>query len=141
MDSTVKCKKCGRVLKNPLSVALGMGQKCAGVSLQRQRFRAGARQSSGRAYNAVGAGGMQIPLLPSQPPEKKISRKDIVRRQREERRRLFEQRQSFQCGRLVHSKTPLMYEPVGEKDWKDSLSGRVISHEYLQDYLRRYRFI
>ena len=141
MESTVKCKKCGRVLKNPLSVALGMGQKCAGVSLQRQRFHASARQSSGRAFNAVGAGGLQIPLLPSQPPEKKISRKEMVRRKREERRRLFEQRQSFQCGRLVRSKTPLMYEPVGDKEWKDSMSGKVIPQEQLQAYLIRYRFI
>jgi len=76
-----------------------------------------------------------------QPREKRISRKELARRHREERRRLFEQRQSFQCGRLLRTKTPLMYEPVGDKEWKDSVSGRVMSHEHLQDYLRRYRFI
>lgn len=141
MEATVKCKKCGRALKNPLSVAMGMGPKCAGVSAQGQKVHISVRRSSGKSYNSIGAGAAQIPLMPLQPPEKKNSRKEVVRRLREERRRLFEQRQSFQCGRLLRTKTPLMYEPVGEKEWKDSLSGRVISHEHLQDYLSRYRFI
>ncbi len=141
MEGTVKCKKCGRVLKNPLSVAMGMGPKCAGISAQGQKFHISIRRSSGKSYNPAGAGAVQIPLMPSQPPNKKISRKEVVRRQREERRRLFEQRQSFQCGRFVRSKKPLMYEPVGEKEWKDSLSGKVISQEQLQAYLMRYQFI
>lgn len=143
METAVKCKKCGRVLKSPLSIAIGMGPKCAGVPPTKgKRLRISIRRSSGKIYNAVGAvGGTQIPLMLSQPPEKKLSRKELARRQREERRRLFEQRQSFQCGMLVRNKTPLMYEPVGEKDWKDNLSGKVMSQEQLQAYLMRYRFI
>ena len=142
MEATVKCKKCGRVLKNPLSVAMGMGPKCAGVSLTKgQRLHIGVRRSSGKAYNAIGTAGTQIPLILSQPPKKKLSRKEIVRQQREERRWLFEQRQSFQCGRLAHTKMPLIYEPVGEKEWKDNLGGRVMSQEQLQAYLMRFRFI
>ena len=65
----------------------------------------------------------------------------MARRQREERWHLFEQRQPFQCGILTRGKTLLVYEPTGEKNWKEKGSGRVISHEHLQDYLRRYRFI
>jgi hypothetical protein len=142
MEATAKCKKCGRALKNPLSVALGMGPKCAGVaSSQGQRFHIGIQRSSGKVYNAVGAGGQQMPLLSFHPPEKKISRKERARRQREERRRLFDEHRSFQCGTMVRSKTPLMYEPVGDKEWKDSVSGRVMSQEQLQAYLRRHRFI
>ena len=141
MEVTVKCKKCGRALKNPLSVAMGMGPKCAGISAQGQKFHISIRRSSGKSYNPAGVGAVQIPLMPSQPSEKRISRKELARRHREERRRLFEQRQSFQCGRLLRTKTPLMYEPVGDKEWKDSVSGKVMSHEYLQGYLIRYRFI
>jgi hypothetical protein len=120
---------------------MGMGLKCAGIFAQGQKFHTNIRRNSGNRYNLVGTSVAQIPLIPSQPPEKRLSRKEMARRQREERRRLFEQRQSFQCGRLVRSKTPLLYEPVGEREWKDSVHGRVISHEYLQKYLRRYRFI
>lgn len=142
METAVKCKKCGRVLKSPLSIAMGMGPKCTGVSLTKgKRLNIGIRRSSGKIYNAVGSGSSQMPMLISQTREKKLSRKEQACRQREERRRLFEQRQSFQCGMLVRSKTPLMYEPIGEKDWKDNLSGRVMSQEQLQAYLLRYRFI
>lgn len=142
METTVKCKKCGRVLKSQLSIAMGMGPKCAGVSLTAEKkLNIGIRRSSGKIYNAVGAGSAQMPLMFSKMPEKKLSRKEKAHRLREERRRLFEQRQSFQCGRLVHSQTLLMYEPVGERDWKDSLSGRIIPQEQLQAYLMRYRFI
>ena len=103
METAVKCKKCGRVLKSPLSIAMGMGPKCAGVLPSKgKRVNIGIRRSSGRIYNAVGAShsGSQIPLMLSQAPEKKLSRKEQARRQREERRRLFEERCSFQCGIL-----------------------------------------
>ena len=142
MERTVKCKKCGRVLKSPLSIAMGMGPKCAGVSsAQGCRIHIGIRRSSGKSYQAVGMGGMQSLLISPEHAERKLSKKELSRRRRDERRRLFEQRQPFQCGILTRGKTPLIYEPTGEKEWKDKVSGRVISHEHLQDYLRRYRFI
>lgn len=142
METAVTCKKCGRVLKSPLSIAMGIGPKCAGVSLTgRKKLNIGLRRSSGRVYNAVGSGSSQMPMMISPTPEKKLSRKEQARRQREERRRLFEGRQSFQCGKLVRSKTPLVYEPVGEKEWKDNLSGKVLTQEQLQAYLMRYQFI
>ena len=34
MEKNPRCKKCGRLLKSPLSIASGMGPKCAGVSLR-----------------------------------------------------------------------------------------------------------
>ena len=142
METAVKCKKCGRVLKSPLSIAMGMGPKCAGMTLTgKKKMNIGLQRRLGRIYNAVGSASSQIPMMISQKLEKKLSRKEQARRQREERRRLFEERRSFQCGTLVSSKTPLMYEPVDERDWKDSLSGRVLSQEQLQAYLMRYRFI
>ncbi len=142
METAVKCKKCGRVLKSQLSIAMGMGPKCAGVSLTAgKKLKIGIRHSASRTYNAVSVGRAQIPLMPAHTTERKLSRKEQARRQREQRQHLFEERRSFQCGTLVSSRTPLMYEPVGEKDWKDSLSGKVISQDQLQAYLIRYRFI
>ena len=142
MKGKPKCKKCGRVLKSPLSIALGMGPKCAGISLAKgQGVRVVNRRSSGVAYNGTGTGNVQTSLIPSSKPEKKVSKRELVRKQRSERRRLFEQRQSFQCGFLVGGKTPLIYEPAGEKEWKDKANGKIMSHERLQDYLTRYRFI
>lgn len=138
METTVKCWKCGRVLKNHLSIAMGMGPKCAGVSMTAgKKLRAGNRRQVGKGYNAMGISHSQIPLILSQVPENQPSRRDMVRQQREERRRLFHERHTFQCGILTRAKTPLMYEPVGEKDWKDNLSGKVISQEQLQAYLIR----
>ncbi len=143
METIVKCKKCGRALKSPLSIAMGMGPKCAGVSLTgRKKLNIGLRRSSGRIYNVVESGSSQMPMMISQTAlEKQLSRKEQARRQREERKRLFEERCSFQCGTLVRSKMQLTYEPVGEQEWRDSLSGKVLSQEQLHAYLARYRFI
>jgi len=30
--SQIRCKKCGRPLTNPISIAMGMGPECAGIS-------------------------------------------------------------------------------------------------------------
>ena len=34
--SQVRCKKCGRPLTNPISIAMGMGPECAGISTSRR---------------------------------------------------------------------------------------------------------
>ncbi len=54
---------------------------------------------------------------------------------------MFEMRDVFQCGLLLPQRKPLVYEPLEDGNWKESPSGRIISHERLQNYLRRYRFI
>jgi len=72
---------------------------------------------------------------------KPASKKELYRRRREERRRSFETRQPFQCGLLLPKKLSLVYEPLEDGNWKENPSGRVISHERLQQYLTKYRFI
>ena len=143
METTVKCRKCGRVLKNPASIAMGMGSKCAGVSAgSGGRFRLKIRRSAGKTYAPVGgSAGAQMPLISTEREGKKLSRKEIARQKREERRRLFLERHAFQCGILTRAKTPLIYEPVGEKDWKDNLSGKIVSQEQLQAHLMCSRLI
>lgn len=142
MEQVSRCKKCGRLLKSPTSIARGMGPKCAGISSARGRsIHIGVRRRLGKAYQSAGAGTLQMPLISSEPPIKKGSRRELARRRKEERRRLFESRQPFGCGMLSGRKIPLMYEPSGESEWQESASGRLISHERLQAYLKRYRFI
>lgn len=136
METTVKCRKCGRVLKNLASIAMGMGPKCAGVSAgSGGRFHLKISRSAGKAYTPVGGkAGEQMPLIPTEREGKKLSRKEIARQKREERRRAIEQRRPFQCGRTGSTRTPLIYEPMGEKEWRDGLSGRLISQEKLQAF-------
>jgi hypothetical protein len=54
---------------------------------------------------------------------------------------MFEMREAFQCGLLLPQRKPLVYVPLKDGNWMENPSGRVISHERLQEYLRRYRFI
>lgn len=127
MEQKSRCKKCGRILKSPISIARGMGPKCAGLSLTKGRsIHIGVRRRLGRAYQSVRAGSIQIPLMPGELPAKRVSHLELARRRREERRRLFESRQPFQCGMLSGRKTPLGYEPSGESEWQESASGRLI---------------
>lgn len=80
-------------------------------------------------------------LFPGEPSVKPLSKKEMYRRRKEERRRSFETRQPFQCGLLLPKKMPLVYEPLEDGSWKENPSGRVIPHERLQQYLTKYRFI
>lgn len=59
-----RCKKCGRPLSSPDSIARGMGPECAGISSSRGksvRVRTGNRCST--VYNALGASHTAVPLL------------------------------------------------------------------------------
>jgi hypothetical protein len=119
-----------------------MGSKCAGMTATSGKgVRPKVRRSTGRAYPSVGMSIGQSLLFPSEPLVKPLSKKEIHRKRKEERRRSFETRQPFQCGLLMPKRKPLVYEPLGDGNWQESPSGRVISHERLQEYLRKYQFI
>ena len=142
MEENPRCKKCKRVLKSPISIARGMGPKCAGVSATGGRsVRARNKRGSGIAYQGVGSDHTQALLFPGELPTKRLSKKELYRRQREERRHSFEMRVPFQCGMLLPKRKPLVYMPLDDGTWKENLSGRIISHERLQEYLKRYCFI
>jgi hypothetical protein len=142
MEKQPGCKKCGRLLKSPMSIARGMGPKCAGVTATSGKsVHARIKQSSGKAYFSVVSNHVQSPLFPNDLPKKRLSKREVYRRRREERRRLFETRESFQCGVLLPKRKPLVYIPLEDGTWKENPTGRVISHERLQEYLTHYRFI
>ena len=128
MEGIPKCKKCGRLLKSPASIARRMGPKCAGVSGGRRRVKMRTGRQSGSAYGLGVSGGIQTTLPTEVTTPKRLSKRELAKRNREDRRRLFEGRQSFQCGLLLPER-------------KDSTSGSIISHERLQNYLKQYQFI
>ena len=136
-----RCKKCGRVLSDPVSIARGMGPTCAGVSGGGRKLKPRFRKRSGIPYNAGATGSMQVTLPIGDTTPKRLSKRVLAKQNREERRRLFDERLPFQCGLLLPERKPIIYTPTEDGGWKDSTNGRVIPHEKLQSYLRRYQFI
>jgi hypothetical protein len=137
-----RCKKCGRRLKSPLSVAQGMGPKCAGISsTSRRSVRVQTKISSSVAYSDRTPVHVQVPLITGELPRNQLSMRELIRRRKDERRRLFETRLPFQCGLVLPARKPLVYIPLDDGSWQENHSGKVISHERLQQYLVKYRFI
>ena len=50
----VRCKVCGKPLRDPMSIARGMGPKCAGVSNSGKSFRSPVRATRERRYISAG---------------------------------------------------------------------------------------
>jgi hypothetical protein len=142
MEKQPRCKKCGRRLKSPLSIAIGMGPKCAGItSASGRSVRVQSKPSSRTAYSDKTLVQVQAPLFTGELPKKPLNKKELFRRRREERRQLFETRMPFHCGLVLPARKPLVYTPLEDGSWQENYSGRVISHERLQQYLVRFRFI
>ena len=142
MEKQPRCKKCGRRLKSPLSIAIGMGPKCTGIkSASGRSVHVQRKPSSCTAYSDKKLVQMQAPLFTGEFQKKRLSKRELFRRRREERRRLFETRLPFQCGLVMPARKPLVYTPLDDGSWREDYSGRVISHERLQQYLVRFRFI
>ncbi len=142
MEKQPRCKKCGRRLKSPLSIAIGMGPKCAGIkSTSARSVRVRSKPSARTTYTDKSLAQMQVPLFTGELPKKGLSKRELFRKRREERRRLFEKRLPFQCGLVLPTRKPLIYIPLENGSWLEDYSVRVISHERLQQYLTKYRFI
>jgi len=142
MEEQARCKKCGRILKAPASIAREMGSTCAGtMPTARKSFSLRIRRGSAKPYSATGPGRIQNAAFPGDLSNKPVSKREIFRKVRDERRKLFEERRPFQCGVLTRTHTPLIYVPLGDSGWKEDHSGRVIPHEKLQAYLKRFSLI
>jgi hypothetical protein len=142
MEKQARCKKCGRRLKSPLSIAIGMGSKCAGLkSTTGRSVRVQNKPTSPTSYSDKTLIQVQASLFFGDLPKKRLSKRELFCRRREECRRLFETRLPFQCGLVLPTKKPLVYTPLEDGSWRENPSGRVISNERLQQYLVRFRFI
>ena len=139
-----RCKKCGRVLRNPASIARGLGPVCAGETGKgRRRYKKSrSYQPNGRTYAAVGSGSNQllIPIQSHEAAKRRPRKRDRLRRVQMQRKTNFLSRQPFQVGINARTREPVIYSPVGTDGWID-LQGTRISHENLGRYLQRYYFI
>jgi hypothetical protein len=64
MEVVARCIKCGRPLRDPESIARGMGPKCAGdIGRRRRKYRSGVRSRSSSSYTAMDHGGASAPTL------------------------------------------------------------------------------
>lgn len=136
-----RCKKCGRILHDPESVARGMGPKCAGISGGSRNVKAKLCRRSGSPYSLGFSGSVQAALPIMDPAPKIHSTRELTIHSRVERRRLFEERKSFQCGLMLPERKPIIYTPTHDGGWQNNNSDSVISHDQLQSYLKRYQFI
>ena len=60
----VRCIKCGRPLRDPDSIARGMGPECAGVTGgHRRKYRSGVRSHRSSSYTALGHSSAATPTL------------------------------------------------------------------------------
>ena len=142
MEEQARCKKCGRALKSPASMARGMGPTCAGTTLPFGKDSSlRIRRGSAKPYSATGPNRIQNAASYGDLSTKPISKRELFRRAKDERRKLFEERRPFQCGVRTRTHTPVVYLPLGESGWKEDHSGRVIPHEKLQAYLKRFSLI
>ena len=142
MDGKPRCKKCGRILKSPASIARGLGSVCAGATgTQKKMTPVRVKRNSGKAYQSVGTSQRQGLLFNGEPPAKPESKKELDRRRHEERPGAIRGHPPFQCGGLMPKQMPLVYEPLQDGNWQENPGGRVISHERLQQYLTKYQFI
>ena len=142
MEGKPRCNKCGRILTSPASIARGMGGKCAGIApTTSTRGFLQNRSFSGFAYLDTTPIRPQIQLDFNLPQKRQMSRRELFRKQKEERRRLFETHLPFECGVILTTRKPLIYTPLENGYWQVGPSGRIISHGQLQVYLKRYQLI
>ena len=142
MEEQARCKKCGRVLKSAASIARGIGSTCAGTKpTSGKTFNPRIRGGTTKPYSTPGPNRIQNAALSGDLSNKTVSKREMFRKVRDERRKLFEERRPFQCGVLTRTHTPLIYVPLGDSGWKENHSGRIIPHEKLQAYLKRFSLI
>ncbi|HSW63814.1 MAG TPA: DUF6011 domain-containing protein [Dissulfurispiraceae bacterium] len=123
-----RCKKCGRTLRDPLSIARGMGPECSGAApIKKGSSRAKVAQKgrSPQSYSLASAIGKTGSV--GQAVEKPLN----LRRNRAE---AFYNREQFTVGKSA-------FTPLGDERWIDESTQKVIAHQYLEGWLLRYGLI
>lgn len=142
MEGQPRCIKCGRVLKSAASIARGMGSKCAGIGGTRGKaFHMQMGERAGKVCQSLDNNVATSSVLPSDLSTKPLRKRVDISRIKAERRKMFDERKPFQCGVLSKSHIPVIYVPTTEGTWKENHTGRIIPHEKLQNYLKRFSLI
>lgn len=115
MTNAPKCKKCGRPLRDPVSISIGLGPKCRGAA------------SSGTA--------VQVPAQHNRhSPQAYAVAESITRR---EQALLADE--PLTVGHDPLTKQPHVYKPDGQGNYTHD--GSTITRENLINYMKRYGFI
>jgi len=148
-----QCSKCGRPLKDPVSIALGIGPVCRGTGNGGRQVHVRSRCSSGHVYAAGSGNGQQLSLfapgveeqpqldaivhLANAPPH---SRRKRIASTKQARRAAYENREPFQLGLHAPTREAVIYTPISEETWETN-DGCQTTHEALGKYLRRFGWI
>lgn len=157
--ATPRCKRCGRVLKSPASIARGMGPECAGAGPGRgKRFRLPIKGRTTHAYQSAPTFGKSQPaaagMFTTQPTKAEIE-EEAKRAAQCERRKALDEHQVITLGpfarRNLDYKFITTYTPVSPDEWKmesrNETTGEIIergfttTHQNLADFLNRYGYI
>ena len=104
------CKKCGRPLRDPLSIAIGVGPECRGATSRSSRSpKISQKRSHGSTYGAAAVDARSAALANGQPIETGL--------------------------RDARTKQPLVYLPDGRGNYIDQRTGRAFTRAEVRDYL------
>ena len=157
-EGAVKCKVCGRVLHNPVSIARGIGPVCAGDGSGGRSIRVKIRNPSHR--DASSNQPLPIQILPqvtvNVPNEDQLYRlvttplrhgqfraalasmkRGTKKKLQRLRGEMLLARRTFCAGAFFMNEEQCMYEPVNEDSWREVHSPRVIRSFDLESYLNR----
>lgn len=114
MKNKPKCKKCGRPLRDPISISIGLGPKCRGEASQvSAQAPAAHKKSNSHAYR---------------PADTVSSREQALLAG-----------DALTIGRDPITKQPNIYKPDGQGNYIHN--GSTISRESLINYMKHYGFI
>lgn len=160
-ETTVRCRKCHKILKSPQSILLGMGPKCAGMADAGKKNVVVKSKRPPRNHHAIGPSIKKISLplpifceddiTPFDAASKPIAFKALRALMHDQcfrkqvyqiRSQRFEQRLAFAPGLFtLPGHKPIVYEPVGTEYWLASDTGHLISHIELGKYLQKHHRI
>lgn len=141
-----RCKRCGRILKDPASISRGMGLQCAGATNGETRARQPRiRRGTGQGFALMTHCGDQHQLFASGAAERaeketRAEKRARIQSVKAQRRASFERRQPFQCGINTLTRETIVYLPRPDGTWVNS-EGYHTTHTALEKYLHDYEWI
>lgn len=109
------CKKCGRPLRDPISVAIGIGPECRGATRATRSPKVSQKRSRGSTYSAAAVDARAAALASGQTVDTGL--------------------------RDIRTKEPVIYIPDGLGNYVDPKSGHTCTAQHLEKYLTTYGLI
>ncbi len=110
------CKKCGRILRDPVSIAIGVGPECRGATSRSTRSpKVSQKRSHGSSYGAAAVDARAAALASGQTVDTGL--------------------------RDIRTKQPVIYVPDGHGNYTDPRSGYTCTAADLEQYLATFGLI